>query len=54
MVAIPLTGVCVGLLGVRGSGALVGALAVTAGLAGWAVQQRAERTGSPRSGLERT
>jgi MFS family permease len=50
MVAIPLAGVCVGLLGVRATGALVGALAVVAGIAGWVTQQRAERSegaGSP-------
>ncbi len=44
MVAIPLAGVCVGLLGVRATGALVGALAVVAGIAGWVAQQRAERS----------
>ena len=43
VVAIPLTGLCVGVLGVRGSGVLVGALAVAAGLAGWAAQRRADR-----------
>lgn len=42
VIAIPLTGVCVQVLGVRGSGALVGALAVVAGLAGWVIQRRAE------------
>jgi len=50
MVAIPLAGVCVGLLGVRATGALVGALAVVAGIGGWVTQQRAERSegaGSP-------
>ena len=50
VVAIPLAGVCVGLLGVRATGALVGALAVVAGIAGWVAQQRAERSegaGSP-------
>jgi hypothetical protein len=52
MVAIPLAGVCVGLLGVQATGALVGALAVVAGMAGWATQRRAERSksaGSPTS-----
>jgi predicted MFS family arabinose efflux permease len=43
VIAIPLTGACVGLLGVQGTGVLVGALAVVAGLAGWAAEQRAER-----------
>jgi MFS family permease len=43
MVAIPLAGVCVGLLGVRATGVLVGALAVVAGTVGWVTQQRAER-----------
>ena len=50
VVAIPLAGVCVGLLGVRATGALVGALAVVAGIGGWVTQQRAERSegaGSP-------
>ena len=50
MVAIPLAGVCVGLLGVRATGALVGALSVVAGIGGWVTQQRAERSegaGSP-------
>jgi MFS family permease len=42
MVAIPLAGVCVGLLGVRATGALVGALAVGAGITGWVTQRRAE------------
>jgi predicted MFS family arabinose efflux permease len=52
MVAIPLAGVCVSLLGVQTTGALVGALALVAGIAGWAAQQRAERSegaGSPSS-----
>jgi predicted MFS family arabinose efflux permease len=50
VVAIPLAGVCVGLLGVRATGALVGALAVVAGVAGWLTQRRADRSegvGSP-------
>jgi predicted MFS family arabinose efflux permease len=52
VVAIPLAGVCVGLLGVRATGALVGALAVVAGMAGWVTQRRAEQSegaGSPIS-----
>jgi sugar phosphate permease len=52
MVAIPLAGVCVSLVGVQATGALVGALAVVVGITGWATQQRAERsegTGSPTS-----
>jgi MFS family permease len=52
LVAIPLAGVCVGLLGVRATGVLVGALAVVAGIAGWKTQHRAERSegaGSPSS-----
>ena len=43
VIAIPLTGVCVGLIGVRTTGALVGALAVAAGLAGWLAEKRARR-----------
>jgi MFS transporter, DHA3 family, macrolide efflux protein len=43
VIAIPLTGVCVGLIGVRTTGALVGALAVAAGLAGWVAEKRAGR-----------
>jgi hypothetical protein len=50
VIAIPLTGVCVTLIGVRASGALVGALAVVAGLAGWAAEQRAERARGSASG----
>ena len=38
VVAIPLTGLCAGLLGVEVTGVLVGALAVVAGLAGWAAE----------------
>ena len=38
VVAIPLAGLCAGLLGVEVTGALVGALAVVAGLAGWAAE----------------
>jgi predicted MFS family arabinose efflux permease len=49
MVAIPLAGVCVGLLGVRATGAVVGALAVLAGIAGWVTQRRAEQSESARS-----
>jgi sugar phosphate permease len=43
VIAIPLTGVCVGLMGVRTTGALVGTLAVAAGLAGWVAEKRAGR-----------
>ena len=43
VIAIPLTGVCVGLIGVRTTGALVGTLAVAAGLAGWVAEKRAGR-----------
>ena len=43
VIAIPLTGVCVGLIGVRTTGTLVGALAVVAGLAGWVAEKRAGR-----------
>ena len=43
VVAIPLTGVCVGLLGVQATGGLVGAIAVIAGMAGWAAEKGRER-----------
>jgi hypothetical protein len=39
-----LTGVCVGLLGVQATGGLVGAIAVIAGMAGWAAEKSRERT----------
>ncbi len=43
VIAIPLTGVCVGLLGVQTTGAMVGTLAVITGMAGWVAERLRER-----------
>ena len=53
VVAIPLTGVCAGVLGVEATGALVGVLAMIAGLAGWAAEGAERAPKRDRTSLQR-